>query len=79
MSFDAVVVGAGPGGAFSAYWLAKNGLKVLLLEKKRLPRFKLCGGCLSARVVSLLPEGWQGLSKGNNKGGNPWLPWRGKL
>jgi flavin-dependent dehydrogenase len=33
MSFDAVVVGAGPGGAFSACWLAKNGLKVLLLEK----------------------------------------------
>jgi geranylgeranyl reductase family protein len=63
MNFDAVVVGAGPGGAFSAYWLAKNGLKVLLLEKKRLPRFKLCGGCLSARVVSLLPEGWQGLIK----------------
>jgi flavin-dependent dehydrogenase len=44
MNFDAVVVGAGPGGAFSAYWLAKNGLKVLLLEKKPLPRFKLCGG-----------------------------------
>lgn len=63
MNFDAVVVGAGPGGAFSAYWLAKNGLKVLLLEKKRLPRFKLCGGCLSAKVVSLLPEGWQGLVK----------------
>jgi len=33
------------------------------LEKKKLPRFKLCGGCLSARVVSLLPEGWQGLVK----------------
>ncbi len=63
MSFDAVVVGAGPGGAFGAYWLAKNGLKVLLLEKKKLPRFKLCGGCLSARAIQLLPEGWERLVK----------------
>jgi electron transfer flavoprotein-quinone oxidoreductase len=37
MNFDAVVVGAGPGGAFSAYWLAKNGLKVLLLERRDFP------------------------------------------
>ncbi|MCP4750654.1 MAG: NAD(P)-binding protein, partial [Proteobacteria bacterium] len=31
--FDAIVVGAGPGGAPCAALLAKKGLKVLLLEK----------------------------------------------
>jgi len=79
MNFDAVVVGAGPGGAFSAYWLAKNGLKVLLLEKKTasqvqaLRRLSFCKGGLS-------PAGrLAGFGKGNNKGGNPWLPWRRKL
>ncbi len=57
--FDAVVVGSGPAGSSCAKELAKNGLKVLILEKEKLPRFKLCGGCLSARVKYLLPEGWE--------------------
>ncbi|WP_448584251.1 geranylgeranyl reductase family protein [Thermocrinis sp.] len=63
MKFDAVVVGGGPGGAMSAYELSKGGLKVLLIEKKHLPRFKLCAGCLSARIEKLLPEGWKHLIK----------------
>ncbi|MEN3027836.1 MAG: geranylgeranyl reductase family protein [Aquificaceae bacterium] len=61
MKFDAVVVGAGPAGASCAYHLSRSGLKVLLLEKERLPRFKLCAGCLSARTLQLLPEGYEGL------------------
>lgn len=59
--FDAVVVGAGPAGAMCSYHLAKYGLKVLLLEKKALPRFKLCAGCLSKRIEKHLPEGWERL------------------
>jgi len=53
--FDAVVVGAGPAGTACAYELAKGGAKVLLLEKKKLPRFKLCGGALSYRFAEKLP------------------------
>ncbi len=60
MKFDVVVVGAGPAGAKTAYELARKGAKVLIIEKHKLPRFKLCGGCLSARTAALLPEGWQG-------------------
>ncbi|HAV40315.1 MAG: geranylgeranyl reductase family protein [Aquificota bacterium] len=61
MRYDAIVVGGGPAGASTAYHLSKKGLKVLLVEKERLPRFKLCAGCLSARALKLLPEGYEKL------------------
>jgi len=69
MKFDAVVVGGGPAGAMSAYELSKNGLRVLLIEKHELPRFKLCAGCLSARIEKLLPTGWIHLIKQTIKEG----------
>src|SRR3989344_3804149 len=55
MKFDAIVVGAGPAGATAAYFLAKAGLKVLSLEKKKLPRFKPCGGGISHKFLRSLP------------------------
>ena len=69
MRFDAVVVGGGPAGASTARFLAQKGVKVLLVEKEKLPRFKLCAGCLSARVVPLLPEGWESEVLNTVKGG----------
>jgi menaquinone-9 beta-reductase len=35
---DVIVVGAGPAGSTTAYYLAQAGLDVLLLEKSRFPR-----------------------------------------
>lgn len=52
--YDCVIVGAGPAGATAAYELARNGLQALVLEAEELPRIKICGGCLSARVNQLL-------------------------
>lgn len=52
--WDAIVVGAGPAGAFLARQLAADGLQVLLLEKQRFPRFKVCGGCVSAAALATL-------------------------
>lgn len=44
MVFDTVVVGGGPAGATVARELAKAGARVLLLEKERYPRVKVCAG-----------------------------------
>ena len=40
---DVIVVGAGPGGAACAGYLAKDGIDVLLLDKEKFPRDKPCG------------------------------------
>ena len=48
--FDAVVVGAGPAGSAAAAILSERGRRVLLLEKDRFPRHKVCGEFLSARA-----------------------------
>jgi menaquinone-9 beta-reductase len=51
---DVIVVGAGPSGATAAYYLAQAGLDVLLLEKSRFPRDKVCGDGLTPRAVKSL-------------------------
>jgi geranylgeranyl reductase family protein len=51
---DVVVVGAGPAGSTTAYYLAQAGLDVLLLEKSRFPREKVCGDGLTPRGVKAL-------------------------
>jgi geranylgeranyl reductase family protein len=48
--YDVIVVGAGPAGASSAYHLARAGFKTLMLEKEKMPRYKPCGGGLTAKV-----------------------------
>lgn len=55
MRYDVVIVGAGPAGAVLAYLLAKAGAGVLLLDKKRFPRYKACGGGLTKRALDSIP------------------------
>lgn len=52
-SYEAVVIGAGPAGTTAAYCLARDGVKTLLVEKKDLPRTKLCGGAFTKQTVNL--------------------------
>ncbi|MFD5692790.1 geranylgeranyl reductase family protein [Streptomyces rubiginosohelvolus] len=49
-----IVVGAGPAGSSAAYHLARAGVDVILLEKARFPREKVCGDGLTPRAVHQL-------------------------
>lgn len=52
--FDVVVVGAGPGGAVAAKTCAEAGLSTVILERKALPREKVCSGMLFGRQAQRL-------------------------
>jgi flavin-dependent dehydrogenase len=53
-TYDAVVVGAGPAGTMTALELARRDLSVLLVERQTMPRWKVCGACLSAGTLEVL-------------------------
>ena len=64
MDYDVIIVGAGPGGIFTAYELAHagRGLKIAVLElgkaldKRRCPidgeKVKSCVGCKTCSIMS---------------------------
>ena len=51
---DVLVVGLGPAGATAAYELSRAGVSVIALDKESHPRYKVCGGGLSARIDRIL-------------------------
>ncbi|ARN76641.1 geranylgeranyl reductase [Nonlabens spongiae] len=53
--YDVAVIGTGPAGSMAAYDLAAAGLKVLVIEKRELPRYKVCGGGFVYRGLRDLP------------------------
>ena len=53
---DVIIVGAGPAGSTTAYYLAQAGLDVLVLEKATFPRDKVCGDGLTPRAVKSLVQ-----------------------
>ena len=60
--YDIIVVGAGPGGCAAAISLARKGYQVLVVEKDRFPRGKVCGDGISPPALwalerlGILPE-----------------------
>lgn len=54
MIYDAIIIGAGPAGAYAGYLLAKMGLRTALVDRRDFPRDKLCGGLLTCKTIALL-------------------------
>ena len=52
--YDVIVVGAGPAGSTAAKVLAEKGLRVLLVERHKLPRYKSCSGVLIQKSMDLV-------------------------
>ncbi|MGF6853677.1 NAD(P)/FAD-dependent oxidoreductase [Paraburkholderia sp. CI3] len=51
MIYDAIVVGAGPGGSSAASFLARDGITTLLIDKSTFPRDKVCGDGLTPQAI----------------------------
>jgi menaquinone-9 beta-reductase len=54
MPYDLIIVGGGPAGTSAAISAARSGASVVLLERGRLPRHKVCGEFVSAESLALL-------------------------
>jgi flavin-dependent dehydrogenase len=52
--WDAIIIGAGPAGSLAAFLLARLNYSVLLVDKARFPRHKVCGCCLNGVSLQLL-------------------------
>ena len=53
-AFDLIIIGGGPAGTAAAITAARAGGRVLILERGRFPRHKVCGEFISPEGVALL-------------------------
>ena len=52
--FDVIVCGAGPAGSVAATVLARGGARVLMVDRTRFPRHKLCGDTINPGALAVL-------------------------
>ncbi len=60
-NFDVIIIGSGPAGSSAAKSLTEKGIKTLILEKEKLPRYKCCSGVLFGEAQELLKQYFGGL------------------
>lgn len=53
-AYDVIVVGGGPAGSVLSWELARRGIAVLLVDRARFPREKVCGDYVEPRGLRLL-------------------------
>ncbi len=53
--YDVAIIGSGPSGASTAFYLAQKGFSTAIIEKETLPRYKTCGGGFVFRGRKSLP------------------------
>jgi flavin-dependent dehydrogenase len=51
---DVLIVGGGPAGSSCAWKLRDSGLDVLIMDRQRFPRDKVCGGWITPQVLEEL-------------------------
>ncbi len=56
MTFDLAIIGGGPAGCSAAIMAARRGARVVLLERTRFPRHKVCGEFVSGESLGLLEK-----------------------
>ena len=54
--FDVIVIGAGLAGSTASKILAEKGFHVLLAERLKMPRYKLCFGQLIKKSLDLVQK-----------------------
>jgi menaquinone-9 beta-reductase len=54
LTYDLAIIGGGPAGTAAANTASRAGARVLLLERGRFPRHKVCGEFVSAESLALL-------------------------
>ncbi len=52
MTYDAIVVGGGPGGSTTAWRLARAGVRTLVLDAAVFPRVKICAGWVTPAALA---------------------------
>lgn len=52
--YDAIIVGGGPAGSSCAARLSAAGMRILVVDKKRFPRDKVCAGWVTPQVFQTL-------------------------
>src|SRR5271166_5757128 len=48
---ETIIVGGGPGGSSCAWELRRQGRECLVLDRKAMPRLKLCAGWVTPKVI----------------------------
>jgi geranylgeranyl reductase family protein len=56
MEYDVIVIGSGPAGATAAMYLGQAGKKVLLIDKAKFPRDKICGDAQGRKAANIMRE-----------------------
>ena len=54
-TYDVIISGCGPAGSLLGYYLAKDNIKTLIIEKEYFPRKKTCAGGIQHRVLKYIP------------------------
>jgi geranylgeranyl reductase family protein len=62
---DVLIVGAGPAGSSCAWKLRDSGLRVVILDRQKFPRDKVCGGWITPPVVEELEIDLEEYARGN--------------